>query len=113
MTGSDIVSAIHHLKMADEHMQSFMRDRPVALLTKLFSVYSKKVNWVLTDIKTCPCLPDVVIEGIRSELNSDVFCVAAIHQKIALIPVNQREAVEAIIDEILKGQIINVVKDRN
>lgn len=111
MKGSDIISAFHHLKMADEHMQSFVRDRPTALLTKLFKIYSHKINWVLTDIKSCPDLPEVVREGIRRELKSDVFGVAAIHEKVALIPISQREAVEALLDRIIIGEKIEAVSN--
>jgi hypothetical protein len=110
MKGSDIISTIHHLKMADEHMQSFIRDRPQALLTRLFKQYSKSINRMFLDLKSEPSIPPVVVAGINSELKSDSFTVPAINEKIALLPPEQRETVELLIDEILKGNEIKAVK---
>jgi hypothetical protein len=51
---------------------------------------------------THPQLPDVVREGIKREINSDIFAIPAIHEKIALLNPKHREVLEEFIDELLK-----------
>lgn len=99
---SNIVSAIQHLKMAQEHFESFAREHPGSKGAALFLGYSKRINWVFTDLKTHPMLPDVVREGIRREINSDVFAVPAIAEKAALLPPSRRDEVEDFIDKIIE-----------
>lgn len=105
---SNIISAIQHLKMADEHFQSFIRDNPGTKGKDLFKRYSEKVNWILKDLYCHPALPVEVRQGIKREIESDVFAVPAINEKIALLSPSQREAVEQLIETILKGETINV-----
>jgi hypothetical protein len=105
---ANIVSSIQHLKMADEHLQSFIRDNPGTKPVYLFKNYSAKINWILRDLYTNPFLPQVVRDGIKRESESDVFAVPAIQEKISLLTPDQREAVEDMIDIILKGETITV-----
>lgn len=105
---SNIVSAIQHIKMADEHLQSFIRDNPGTNGANLFRTYSAKVNWILKDLYCHPALPFEVRQGIKNEVESDVFAVPAINEKIALLKPAQREAVEEMIDCILKGESLTV-----
>ena len=105
---SDIVSAIQHIRMADDHLQSFINEHPGSRGAKLFSDYRKKIAWILRDIKSHPFLPEKVIAGLRNEIDSDVFAVPAISEKIALVPPDKREKLEAIIDAVLNGEELNV-----
>jgi FixJ family two-component response regulator len=54
---------------------------------------------------THPQLPDVVREGIKREINSDIFAIPAIHEKIALLNPKHREVLEEFIDELLSKPI--------
>ena len=49
-----------------------------------------------------------VLDGIKEEWESDVFSVDAITEKVALLNPGQREIIENIIDEILKGEVVHV-----
>lgn len=89
-------------------MQSLIRDRPTSVIAKLFKGYVARLNWIFNDLKSEPQLPQIVRDGINQELNSDLFSVPAICEKVALLAPPQREMVEAIIDELLKGEAIDV-----
>jgi hypothetical protein len=94
--------------MADEHLRSLMRDNPGTKPVSLFNNYSMKINWILRDLYTNPFLPQIVRDGIKRETESDVFAVPAIQEKISLLNPDQREAVEEMIEIILKGETITV-----
>lgn len=106
MGGSSIISAIHHLKLASDYMNDFLRERPTALLSRLFKNHISKLSWIINDIKSEPGLPRLVIDGITRELNSDIFQVGAINEKIALLNPDKRELIETAIDLLLKGEPI-------
>lgn len=105
MTGSNIVSAIQHLKIAQEYLEDFMREHQGSKGAKLFGNYKHKIDWILTDMITHPFLPEAVREGIKWEVNSDVLALPAINEKIALLNPSQREAIETAIDQILEGKL--------
>lgn len=106
--GADIVSVVHNLLIAKEHMNSFMRDRPQAVITRLFRNYSNKIEWMFNDMKSEPLLNQVVRDGINQELKGDVFSVPAINEKISLLPPGKRELIEEAIDRILNGEQIEI-----
>lgn len=108
MKGSNIISSIHHLKLAKDFMEDFIRERPNALLTRNFKQFCFRINNMFTDIKSEPLLPKVVIDGINQELNSDVMAVPAINEKIPLLNPDQREFVEMIIDNFLAGKGVHL-----
>lgn len=108
MKGSSIISAIHHLKIAQEFMDDFIRERPTTVIARLFKDYRSKISWMFRDIKSNQHLPEIVRAGINQELNSDVLALPAINEKIALLTPQKREALELIIDELLKGEEIEV-----
>src|SRR5690606_38316879 len=95
----------HHLKIAQEHMEDFMRDNSGSKGEKLFSKYSARIAWILTDMITHPFLPGEVREGIKREVNSDLFTVTAIHEKVALLNPVQRDLIEQALDQILNGEL--------
>lgn len=102
------VEVIHHLKIAFEFLESFMRERPGTVGARMARQYCAKINWIYNDLITYPDFPGVVRKGLRDEWNSDPFTSSAINEKLAILDPAQREAVETIIDEILKGQNILV-----
>jgi hypothetical protein len=105
---SNIVSAIHNIKMADEHLQSFARDNPGSRVCTIFKTYTAKLDWILKDLYTTTFLPENVRMALKREVQSDAFSVPAIAEKIALLNPEQRDAVELMIETILKGESLTV-----
>lgn len=108
MNGSNIISGIHHLKIATEHWQDFQRQYPGSKGTKLLSDYNRRIEWIYKDMLTHPFLTDEVRQGIKNEWNSDPFAASVIAEKAALLNPDQRENLEALIDCMLKGETIEV-----
>jgi hypothetical protein len=109
---SSIVQAIQHLKQAEEFMNDFIRQAPKTRGALIFLIYSNKIRWILRDILTYPHFTDEVRLGIKTEIESDAFSVGAIKDLIPLLNPEQREMIEDLIEDILKGKTIEVnIKD--
>jgi len=109
---SSIVQAIQHVKIADEFMNDFIRSAPTTRGAIIFGQYSRKLRWILSDIITYPHFDDEVRKGIKVEIESDAFSVGAIKDLIPLLNPEQREMIEDLIEDILKGKTIEVqIKD--
>lgn len=108
---SNIISAIHHLRMSKEHWQDLQREMPNSLGEKLGKKYEAKIDWIYTDFISCHLFPSAVRDGCRKEWNSDVFAVPAIVDKVALLAPDKRELVESIIDAMLSGEEITLVDE--
>lgn len=104
--GSNIISAIHFLKMSKEHFEDFRRQHPGTKGSNLVEIYIRKIDWIINDLKTNPSLPEKVIDGVKIEWNSDVFAVQSINEKIALLNPDQRAIIEHVIEKTLSGEII-------
>ena len=104
MKGSNIISATHHVRLAKEFFNDFTRENPNTKGAELFKRYILKLDWILTDMKSTPALPQIVRDAMRHEFNSDVFSFPAVSEKIALLKPEHREAVEELIDELLKKE---------
>lgn len=111
----NIVSGIHHLLMATEHFESFRRDHQHSKGDILFKGYTQRIRWILTDLKTHPFLPDTVRSGIKKEIESDVFAIPAINEKISLLKPEHREHLEEIIDRLINGEelIVENITEEN
>lgn len=109
MRGSNIVSAIHNLKMAQEYIDDFIRSKPNSLGAKIFTNYRNKIEWIFKDLITNTLLDRVLVEAIKNEINSDVFTVPAITEKVSLLNPEQREIIEATIDAMLNGEDVKIV----
>lgn len=94
--------------MADEHFNVFQLEHPGTKGATLLKGYGKRVQWIWTDLLTHPQFPAEVREGIRKEINCDVFAVPAIQEKIPLLTPEKREFVEIIIDRLLAGEEMNI-----
>ena len=105
---SNIVSSVHHLKMAYDHLESFCLEHPGTKGSRLFETYKKRLEWIVKDLVTHTELPESVREGIKHEWNSDVFAVPAIAEKSSLLNPEQREFIETVIDGLLNGEKITV-----
>ena len=106
---ANAVSAIHHLRMAEEHYEDFIRELPKSRGAVLFQSYIKKIKWIYTDILSYPYLTDDARNGIKTEIESDVFSVPAINEKISLLTPEQRELIETTIDAMLSGEEVKIV----
>ena len=106
--GSSVVSFIHHLKLADEYAKDFVRSAPGTRGAVIFSDYSKRINWIFRDVITFPHFGDDVREGMRKEIASDAFSYDSITEKMALLDPEQRENLEGLLDDILKGKTVQV-----
>lgn len=107
---SNIVSSLHHLKMADEHFESFQREHPASKGARTFHQYRRKIAWIFGDIATHPFLPEPVRKGIKNEINSDVFAVPAIQEKIPLLTPEKREFVETVVDMLLDNRAFQLLE---
>lgn len=110
-SGSNIISAIQHLRMADDNLLSFINDNKGTKGAALFQSYRAKIAFIFRDLITHPFLTDEVRQGIKNEIASDVYAVPALFEKIPLLPPEQREYVELIVDDILAGRELKIVND--
>jgi len=106
---ANIIGAIQNLKMAQEQFLDFCRQFPNSQGERLFKTYVSKIDWVFKDIITHPFLTNEVRVGIKKEIESDVFAVPAILEKIALLKPEQREIIEDVIDAYISGETIKIV----
>jgi Fe-S cluster biosynthesis and repair protein YggX len=109
MTGANIISAIQNLKMAQEQLEDFCREFPNSQGQRIFKNYSKKIDWIFNDIITHPFITTEVIIGIKNEIQSDVFAVPAINEKISLLTPDQREIIESTLDAMINGEEVKIV----
>jgi hypothetical protein len=90
---SNIISAIHHLRIAKEYFQDLQREMKGGYGQIIGKKYENKIDWIYNDFITIPQFPDAVRQGVRNEWNSDVFTVPAIAEKISLLPPEKREMI--------------------
>ena len=109
---SSVVQAIQHVKIADEFMSDFVRAAPNTRGAVIFKDYSRRLQWILRDIVTYPYFDPLVRQGIKCDIESDAFSVGAINDLIPLLNPEQREMIENLIEDVLKGKTIEVtIKD--
>lgn len=106
--GSSVVSFIHHLKLADEYAKDFVRSAPGTRGAVIFDNYSKRIAWIFRDVITYPHFGDEVREGMRKEIASDAFSYDSLTEKIALMNPEQREMLEGLLTDILKGKTVEI-----
>jgi hypothetical protein len=94
--------------MAKEHFEDFRREFPEAMGSRLFKTYIDRINWIFKDLLAYPHLTPGVREGFKAEIESDVFAIPAISEKVALLNPEQRDMIEATIDAMLSGIEIKI-----
>jgi hypothetical protein len=102
------MSTIQHIKLAIEFAQDVQR-AGYTKAGKTFKNYEKHLQWILKDFKTNPLFPDEVRQGIDKELNSDMFALEGLREKIPLIPADYRCDLEEAIDAILEGRQVKIM----
>lgn len=110
MRGSSAISMIHHLKMAKEYCDDFIRQYPNTRGSVKFVEYTRRFAWVFNDIITYPHFGEDVREGIKREIEADAFSYNSLVEKMALLNPTQREMLEDVIEMLLKGETIKVEK---
>jgi hypothetical protein len=105
---SYLIQGLHALRIAKECFQDVQRESKGGLGEKLCKRYEKQIDAIYLDFISTPQFPKEVRDGVRIEWNSDVFAVGAIAEKLALVPPNDREMIENIIDGILNGEKISI-----
>jgi len=106
---SNVISAVHHLKMSEEFFNDFIRENPESKGERLFKSYILKLKWITTDLQTYPYFTQDIRDSIKNEIESDVFAIPAINEKVALLNPEQREMIEQTIDAMLSGQNVRIV----
>ena len=100
MSASDIVYAIQGIAKAKTHFESFVRDYPNTPLGKNCRVWLKRIQWIESDMLTCPLFDSQTKEAVRGELVSDPYVTDSIMEKIAILTPEQREAIETVVESI-------------
>lgn len=106
--GSNIITSIHHIRIAHYHLKDFIRSNQGSKGAKLFEGYCSRLEWIYKDLLTHPFLSDLVRAGVKREWNSDCYATDAIKEKVALLEPTQREVLENLIDALLKGEQIQI-----
>jgi hypothetical protein len=107
--GANIINAIQNLIMAREQFEDFCRQYPNSQGSRLFKKYSDKISWMFSDLVSNPFLTEEVRIGIKNEIESDVFAVPAIIEKVALLTPDQRDLIESTLDALLSGEEVKIV----
>ena len=110
---SNIISSIQYLKLAQEYLNDFCREHPGTKGANLFSGYSKKIDWIFTDLVTNHHLTEQIREGIKHEINSDLFVIPAVIEKFCLLKPEQKAILEKVIDLVLDGQELEITQVTN
>ena len=105
---SEIVKFIHHLQRAKLSLEVFLLGTFNDGAKRKFSQYVKKIDWIITDLKTEPGVDRTLSDAIDLEFNSDVFLLDAVSEKMLLLTPNERDILENIVDEIIKGEEIQI-----
>lgn len=107
-----LVGILQHLTIAESYIDSFYNECDHrASGKKLMALYKSKTTWVIKDLITTPALTQQVRDEIKAEINSDVLVIPALVEKISLLTPESREAVEGLIDSLLKGEKLTIELD--
>lgn len=105
---SSVSASLHHLRLASEFYQDFIRQNPGSYGAKLFKMYDDKINWIITDMISNPRFPDDVRNGIRKDITSDLLTIPSILDKIHDLTPELRELAEEMIDVMLSGKSFQI-----
>jgi hypothetical protein len=100
--------AFYHLELALRYCEDVAREAPGTLAAKKAAIYSKRLTWMKMDFASDPAMPSAVTSAFMKEMKGDVFFPAAIAEKVLQLPEEARDALENIVDTLLKGEEIQV-----
>lgn len=105
----NMVNFLKYVRTAEDYAASFVRDNPGTQGAQLFREYVRRLNWIANDLLTTPKFSQASREFFRTEIQADSFMLPALAEKIALLPENNRAALEEFIDSLLNGGSISAV----
>ena len=110
-----LANGLMHLRIAQLYFSSFANDNPGTRGARLFGNYSDKLEWIIKDLQNNPFLPELVRDGIKKDMQSDVLVIPALVEKIALLTEENRLAMETLVEELIKGEklIVEKIKEEN
>jgi hypothetical protein len=110
-SATSVLKFYYHLKLALFYAKDFLLEHPTTVFANLFKGYIDKIKWIytntITSIELNKNVPDV-IEVLKDKWNSDVFAEMSVIEKITLLNDEQMNTLDALIDEIIKGEKIEV-----
>lgn len=110
--GTSIIKAFYHARHSKEQFADFLRDYPNTTLSKNFNIYIKKLEWIERDFRTITSLPKIVSEAMTKEMNGDILFPTAIAEKCLMLNEEQREIAEYLIDQMISGESVEILKDK-
>jgi hypothetical protein len=106
---SEILKSIHNLSKSKLNIEVFLLGDISPKAKGKFSQYVKKIDWIITDLKTDPAVSKDLRDAIEQEYLSDTYTVDAITEKALLLSPSERDVLENIIDAIIKGEPIEII----
>lgn len=110
---SSLSAGLHHLKIAGEYYQDFIRSNPGSYGARLFKKYIEKIDWIVMDILSNPIFPEDIRNGMREDLNNDVLAISSLEDKIHDLTPELRELAEEMLDIMLSGESFEIQKRTN
>ena len=98
---SSVITSIHHLRVAREYIDDFIRSAPNTRGSLIFTGYKNKIDWILKDIITYPHFSPGIREAIKIEIMSDAMQYPAIMDRISLLTPEKRDELENIVEELI------------
>lgn len=105
---SSFRQAFQYLKIAMLHFEDQVREAPTAKSAKYCYKYRDKIEWIFSDFKTNTSFPVDVTASLIADLNGDVLIKESLRLKLKQLPEAVQENLEAILDELLKGEEIKL-----
>jgi hypothetical protein len=110
-SASSVLKFYYHLKLASLYANDFLNENPNTIFLKLFKGFVSKIEWIysssVTSIELNKHIPSVV-QILKEKWNSDVLTEMSVIDKITLLSDEQIEPLETLIDELLKGEKIEI-----
>ncbi len=110
---SSFRKAFYHLKMAEMYFEDTIREAPQSVAASCSRAYLKRIAWMEKDFATNPQLPRDAMQGFKDEINGDVMFHDSISSSCLNLTSNQKQSIERIIEDLLKGEKITVVLNEN
>lgn len=101
-----LAKGMHHINLAKQYFED-VRFGTAGLVKNIFNQYVQKCDWVMDDLKHR--LTDENRAILTEELN-DSLLFEAINDKLVRLDNAQRDLIENIIDGLIRGEGIKIVK---
>jgi len=106
---SSLLLGFQHMKKSIEFLMTLSASYEKSSRGRaLIETYIAKLKWCMRDFLSTPQFSQEIRDALRNELNSDPFVVDDLMTKMALIPANQKEMIEKILDMIIDGEEIKI-----